>query len=274
MQTIYLDISNKGVISRIQAKQGDVGRKFLAVITDSGVPHRLDSEDLFSVWYDGDSGEGNYSEIDGRSAFSINGNKIVVELVTQMLTNPGNGILSLVINDPTGQQIGLWNIEYVVEAVPGTDSPEADQYYTAFLNAVKEMAMAGVESPSFPGCYYRIVDGQTEWINPPMAVGEEYRTAERYNGKAVYARLLSIGALPNATKVSVAVAGEVDKFVAATLNATSSGGRADLINPTGVSLSFGHNHPGSPANSSWVDIVTNSAFSDYTAWLLVKYTKV
>lgn len=201
MQTIYLDISNKGAIPTIHTKQGDVGRKFLAVITDSGVPHHLDPDNLFSVWYDGDSGEGNYSEIDGRSAFSVNGNKIVVELVTQMLANPGNGVLSLVINDPTGQQIGLWNINYVVEAVPGMDSPEADQYYTAFLNAVKEMAMVGVESPSFPGCYYRVVNGETEWLNPPMEIGEEYRTAERYMGRAVYNALIDCGVPHNGATV-------------------------------------------------------------------------
>lgn len=34
MQTIHLDVSNKVVVPAIYAKQGDVGRKFRAVITD------------------------------------------------------------------------------------------------------------------------------------------------------------------------------------------------------------------------------------------------
>ena len=134
MQTIYLDISNKGVIPKIHAKQGDVGRKFLVMVTDSGVPYTLENDSLISVWYEGASGEGNYSTIGEKSAFSVSGNKIIVEMVTQMLTNSGNGVLSLVITDKSGYQIGMWNIEYETEAVPGMDSPFADQYYTAFLD--------------------------------------------------------------------------------------------------------------------------------------------
>lgn len=36
------------------------------------------------------------------------------------------------------------------------------------------------------GCFYRNVGGETEWINPPMVVGTEYRTTERFAGKPVY----------------------------------------------------------------------------------------
>lgn len=36
------------------------------------------------------------------------------------------------------------------------------------------------------GCFYREVDGEVEWINPPMVVGTEYRTTERFAGKPVY----------------------------------------------------------------------------------------
>lgn len=38
--------------------------------------------------------------------------------------------------------------------------------------------------------------GVTEYINPPMEEGVEYRTAERYNGKEVYTQLVSFGTLP------------------------------------------------------------------------------
>ena len=48
-----------------------------------------------------------------------------------------------------------------------------------------------VESAEHPGCYYRVVDGQTEWLNPPMMLGVEYRTAERWNGSAVYRKILA-----------------------------------------------------------------------------------
>lgn len=42
-----------------------------------------------------------------------------------------------------------------------------------------------------------------EWINPPMEAGVEYRTTERYNGKAVYVKSVSIGKLTNGTNVKI-----------------------------------------------------------------------
>lgn len=44
-----------------------------------------------------------------------------------------------------------------------------------------------------------------EWITPPMIAGVEYRTTERYNGKAVYALLVNCGNMPNATMKSIAL---------------------------------------------------------------------
>ena len=35
-----------------------------------------------------------------------------------------------------------------------------------------------------------------EWINPPMTLGTEYRTTERYLGKPVYCKLIDFGAVP------------------------------------------------------------------------------
>lgn len=43
-----------------------------------------------------------------------------------------------------------------------------------------------------------------EYVNPPMQLGEEYRTTERYKGKPVYIKAVDTGALPNATFKSVA----------------------------------------------------------------------
>lgn len=43
-----------------------------------------------------------------------------------------------------------------------------------------------MESDEYPGCYYRIVNGEKEWQNPPMVSGQEYRTSERFLNNAVY----------------------------------------------------------------------------------------
>jgi len=42
-----------------------------------------------------------------------------------------------------------------------------------------------------------------EWVNPPMQLGVEYRTVERYNGKPVYVKAINFGALPNNANKSV-----------------------------------------------------------------------
>ena len=64
-----------------------------------------------------------------------------------------------------------------------------------------------VESADYPGCFYRLYGGLKEWLNPPMVVGEEYRTTDRMDGKTVYVKLLKANsqagraALPDAEKV-------------------------------------------------------------------------
>ena len=135
MQTIYIDISNKGVIPTIYAKQGDVGRKFRIVFLNSGMPYDL-NDSLLSVWYEGDSGEGNYTEIGEKSAFEIDGNFVVVEMIEQMLSVSGNGVLCLVLAN-NNQQIGSWNIPYICEEQPGVDSEKATEYYTAFTEIIE-----------------------------------------------------------------------------------------------------------------------------------------
>ena len=54
------------------------------------------------------------------------------------------------------------------------------------------------ESAEYPGCFCRIIDKEVEWVNPPMIIGVEYRTTERFNGKPVYINSYKIDNLPNA----------------------------------------------------------------------------
>ena len=232
MQTIYLDISNKGVVPTVYAKQGDVGRRFLVVLTDSGIPYTIPAGSAFSVWYDGDSGDGNYTGVGGASAFVVNANTVSVELITQMLEKDGNGVLCLVLSHADGKQISSWNIPYTCEFVPGFESEEAKSYYTAFSETVENLqklvetyptvpawakqpqkpaytaeevgALPAIEDEYSPGHYYRMVDGEKEWINPPLAwndaeegFSKEYRTTERKAKRPVYVHSVTMGALPN-----------------------------------------------------------------------------
>jgi hypothetical protein len=77
----------------------------------------------------------------------------------------------------------------------------ADQ--TAKKEAQKAVSSVSAESADYPGCFYRTVDGETEWINPPMEPGVEYRTTGRYQGKPVYGQLVDFGTLPNASTKAV-----------------------------------------------------------------------
>lgn len=73
--------------------------------------------------------------------------------------------------------------------------------------AAKKMTISslgiGVESTDYPGCYYRTVDGEKEWLNPPLILGTEYRTPERYNGKVVYTKLVDCGTAADGKQVAL-----------------------------------------------------------------------
>jgi hypothetical protein len=65
-----------------------------------------------------------------------------------------------------------------------------------------------VESTDHPGCYYRMVNEEVEWINPPMMLGVEYRTTERYLSKPVYCKLVNINGCPGSGSKVVTYANE------------------------------------------------------------------
>ena len=66
-------------------------------------------------------------------------------------------------------------------------------------------AVAAVEDSTYKGCYYRMVNGEKEWVNPPLVIDTEYRTAERWNGAAVYTKLIDCGTVTNGKIVQYGV---------------------------------------------------------------------
>lgn len=65
-----------------------------------------------------------------------------------------------------------------------------------WMPTAKEVGALPATAPSnSPNCYYRTVDGVDEWINPPMIIGVEYRSTERWNGKPVYVKAVNLGTL-------------------------------------------------------------------------------
>lgn len=127
------------------------------------------------------------------------------------------------------------------------------------------------------GCSYQAVLKRTymgwkqwEYVNPPMELGKEYRTTERYNGKPVYAKLVDCGAGPNATRKTVSAGiSNVDKAV----SANGSWG--------GMSIPyewFSGDPSGAQAitialNGGSIEIASTINYSARTIYALIKYTK-
>ena len=155
MQIINLDMSGKERAPLLHAKQGDVGRRFLVTLTDNGGAYDVPDGAKVSVWYSGASGTGNYTDIGEESAVTVSGNEILVELIAQMLLNPGAGFLCLVLHTSQGEELGCWNIPYYVEARPGMNSAEAQAYFTAFSKAGDNQLERVALSMDVRGCRSR-----------------------------------------------------------------------------------------------------------------------
>ncbi len=146
MQTIKLDISQKNNVQTIYVKQRDVGHKFAIELYENGVPYEVDDENNFAVWFSGASGDGNYTAIGDETAVSVDGNRIEVQMIMQMLNEPGDHEMCIVMYGQDNHQKGFWNVPYLVEAIPGADSEGATDYYNAFLGAQGAAEAAAVRA--------------------------------------------------------------------------------------------------------------------------------
>ena len=119
------------------------------------------------------------------------------------------------------------------------------------------------EDPNNPGCYYHMVGGVQEWLNPPMQLGVEYRTTERYHGKPVYAKLISLGLLPDNSLKVVAVSDNIHRVVDLKLDVQGSNTVVNNAVYSRISAA---------ANGVTIETVY-PASSLGEAWAYVKYTK-
>lgn len=121
-----------------------------------------------------------------------------------------------------------------------------------------------------------------EYVNPPMKLGVEYRTTERYLGKPVYAKLINLGKLPNNAETSVQ-----DTTIGKIAHIVDFRGEFTNSNGTPFLLPYGPTFANSNAYTVCITVVSaNSAgtgleirllskvdFSAFSATALVKYTK-
>lgn len=111
--------------------------------------------------------------------------------------------------------------------------------------------------------------GPWEWANPPLALGVEYRTTERYLGKPVYCQAVDFGELPNAATKGL--------YVSTMTNVDQT------IRWAGIT-SNGYVLPGGDLYTGWDDIIvringrridvkTTTNESAYTAKFVLWYTR-
>ena len=101
-----------------------------------------------------------------------------------------------------------------------------------------------------------------EWINPPMQLGVEYRTAERYNNEPIYAKAINFGQAPNATYKDVSHG--IENFNQLVSYTGMMGGANLIETPALDSIQI---------DASNIRITTNSDVSASYVYLVLRYTK-
>lgn len=99
--------------------------------------------------------------------------------------------------------------------------------------------------------------------NPPMQIGVEYRTTERWNGKPVYVRYVNFGSAPNATTKSVSHG--IENF-SQCAGWTGILGGANLQGHSGITAV--------DINATSIAITTGKDLSASAVYVAVKYTKL
>lgn len=132
------------------------------------------------------------------------------------------------------------------------------------------LARAGCQAPVYIGAddtlpSNEILKATMEYLNPPLVLGVEYRTTERYLGKPVYCQLVNFGALPNATQ-------KVVKHNIPNVSSVISVYGSAQDQAIGVGA-FGAQVTGINADNTNVAIWTSANLSNYSAYVAMKYTK-
>lgn len=182
-----------------------------------------------------------------------------------------------ITNPLTGQPAQVDQLDHSAQEIDDATTRALEGGAIDQLLAGKEPA---IESADYPGCYYRMEEGTQEWINPPMALGVEYRTTERYNGKSVYVKAIATGAMPSASGLSNRVSintgiltSEVDSIVRWGGTVTNGGTVFTLPTSIGANQVIELNGFTHPYNAYVVYIESSNDKSDYSGTLVFAYTK-
>lgn len=119
--------------------------------------------------------------------------------------------------------------------------------------------------------FYNGAWGTWDFINPPMWNDTEYRTTERYNGKAVYKKLVYCGHLPSSSSKSVdtGISKSGFKCIAANLSRVFASDNGCISNDPAIACKVV-----AGTTNFQVSLTTTSDLSADTATVEIKYIKV
>lgn len=125
-------------------------------------------------------------------------------------------------------------------------------------------------APTFISADDTLPDGETlaavvEYQNPPMLLGVEYKTTERYLGKPVYAQIVNFGTLPN---VSIKRLNHNIQNISSVIAVYGQSQEQALT----VGAFYG-GITAISADNTQILITTSQNISAYSAYVAVKYTK-
>lgn len=117
-----------------------------------------------------------------------------------------------------------------------------------------------------------------EYINPPMQLGVEYRTTERYLGKPVYVKLINCGNLPDGTTKEVThgianIGFIVGAQATASNSTTGFNGHAHLPEIYGGSLTNQWTNYLADADASKIIVFCGGGLAGCLVYVTFKYTK-
>lgn len=102
----------------------------------------------------------------------------------------------------------------------------ADAFARKEIEAINNSGIQDfTEDENNAGCIYRMVNGEKEWLNPPMLDGVAYRTTRRYFGKPIYVQSINFGSLPASgqSEFKVGASGDdIDKILTLDIKAYNS----------------------------------------------------
>lgn len=103
-----------------------------------------------------------------------------------------------------------------------------------------------------------------EWVNPPMEIGTEYRTTERYNGSPVYQQVVSFGNFPNVA---------IKNYNHGILNVATVIYWSAISSSTGTNVTSSQQVDWIRVTRTTIDVKTSADATGTNARFILKYTK-